>query len=109
MEKSKPVRMLCTYRVKDGKEADFLRLLERHWPTLREVGLATDDRAQVFRTKNKAGKTIFVEMFSWRDAAAPDVAHQTPEVMSVWEPMGALADEMNFWAIEAVAVDFGKA
>ena len=109
MEKSKPVRMLCTYRVKDGKEADFLRLLERHWPTLREVGLATDDRAQVFRTKNKAGKTIFVEMFSWRDAAAPDVAHQTPEVMSVWEPMGALADEMNFWAIEAVAVDFAKA
>ena len=108
MEKSKPVRMLCTYRVKDGKEADFLRLLEKHWPTLRSVGLATDERAQVFRAQDKAGKTIFIEMFSWKDAAAPEVAHQTPEVMSVWEPMGSLADEMNFWAIEAVAVDFAK-
>jgi quinol monooxygenase YgiN len=100
--------MLCTYRVKDGKEADFLRLLERHWPTLREVGLATDDRAQVFRTKNKAGKTIFVEMFSWRDAAAPDVAHQTPEVMAVWEPMGALAEDMDFIQVQPVKMPFAN-
>ena len=108
MGKSEPVRMLCTYRVKDGKEADFLRLLEKHWPTLRNVGLATDEPAQVFRSKDKAGKPVFIEMFSWKDAAAPDVAHQTPEVMSVWEPMGALADEMNFWAIETVAMHFAK-
>ena len=108
MEKSKPVRMLCTYRIKDGKESDFLRLLEKHWPTLRSAGLATDDPAQVFRSQDKAGKTVFVETFSWKDAAAPDVAHQTPEVMSVWEPMGALADEMNFWPVEAVEMNFAQ-
>jgi hypothetical protein len=108
MDKSKPVRMLCTYRVREGKEADFLRLLEKHWPTLRSVGLATGDPAQVFRGRDKAGKTVFVEMFSWKDAAAPDVAHQTPEVMSVWEPMGALADEMNFWPVESVAMNFAQ-
>src|SRR5215216_1043507 len=108
MEKSKPVRMLCTYRTKDGKESDFLRLLEKHWPTLRSVGLATDDPAQVFRSKDKAGKTVFIEMFSWKDATSPNVAHQTPEVMSIWEPMGALTDEMNFWAIETVAMQFAK-
>ena len=108
MEKSKPIRMLCTYRVHDGKEADFLRLLEQHWPTLLNVGLATDDRPQVFRAKDKAGKSVFIEMFSWKDADAPGVAHQTPEVMSVWEPMGALADEMNFWAIETVSMQFAK-
>ena len=109
MEKAKPVRMLCTYRIKDGKESEFLRLLERHWPTLHNLGLATDDRAQVFRTKDKAGKSVFIETFSWKDAASPDIAHQTPEVMSVWEPMGALADEMNFWAIETVMMHFAKA
>ena len=109
MGNSQPVRMLCTYRVKDGKESDFLRLLERHWPTLRRVGLATDDPAQVFRSKDKTGRTVFVEMFSWKDAASPDVAHQTPEVMSVWEPMGALADEMNFWPVETVAMQFAEA
>ena len=108
MEKSQPVPMLCTYRIKDGREADFLQHLEKHWPTLHDVGLATDDPAQVFRSKDKGGKTIFVEMFAWRDAAAPNVAHQTPEVMSIWEPMGALSDEMNFWAIEPVTMHFAK-
>ena len=106
MSRSNPVRMLCTYRVKDGKEADFLPLLEKHWPTLRGAGLATDEPAQVLKSKDKSGKTVFIEMFSWKDAGAPDVAHQTPEVMSVWEPMGALADEMNFWPVEAVALSF---
>jgi len=108
MDGTKPVRMLCTYRIKDGKEADFLNLLARHWPTLRSVGLATDDPAQVFRSRDKGGKTVFIEMFSWKDAAAADVAHQTPEVMSVWEPMGALADEMNFWPVEAVEMSFAQ-
>ncbi len=106
MEKSKPVRMLCTYRVKDGKEAEFLRLLEKHWPTLRNVDLATDAPAQVFRSRTKAGQTVFVEMFSWKDAAASDIAQQTPEVLSVWEPMLALADKRIFLPVEAVTMDF---
>jgi quinol monooxygenase YgiN len=106
MDSSKPVRMVCTYRVKDGKEADFLALLEKHWPTLRDVDLATDDPAQVFRSRTRAGKTVFVEMFSWKDAAAPDIAQQTPEVLSVWEPMLALADKRIILPVEAVAMNF---
>src|ERR1051325_12111270 len=104
MEKSKPVRMLCTYRVKEGKEADFLGLLERHWPTLRGLGLATDEAARVLRCREQSGRVVFVESFSWKDEGAPEVAHQTPEVMAVWEPMGAMADEMNFWEVEPVAM-----
>ena len=106
MDSSKPVRMLCTYRVKDGKEGDFLALLEKHWPTLRNADLATDDPAQVFRISTKRGKTVFVEMFSWKDAAAPEIAHQTPEVMSVWEPMLALADRRIFLPVDTVTMNF---
>lgn len=106
MDSSKPVRMVCTYRVRDGKEADFLALLEKHWPTLRNVDLATDDPAQVFRSRTKTGKTVFVEMFAWKDAAAPDIAHQMPEVLSVWEPMLALADKRIFLPVEAVTMNF---
>ena len=105
MDSSKPVRMLCTYRVKDGKDEDFLALLEKHWPTLRNFDLATDDPVQVFRSITKTGKTVFVEMFSWKDAAAPDIAHQTPEVMLVWEPMLALADRRIFLPVEAVTMN----
>src|ERR1044071_9413172 len=86
MDNSKPFSVLCTYRVKEGKEADFLGLLEKHWPTLRGLGLATDEAARVMRCRDKSGRVIFVESFSWKDAGAPEVAHQTPEVMAVWEP-----------------------
>ena len=30
---------ICTYRVKKGKEDEFLGLLRRHWPALRDGGL----------------------------------------------------------------------
>jgi quinol monooxygenase YgiN len=109
MERAKPVRMLCIYRIKDRREADFLRLLEKHWPALDEVGLVTSDPAQVLRARDKEGRTLFIETFAWRDADAPQVAHQTPQVMAVWEPMGALTDEMNFLAVESVAMSFAKA
>jgi quinol monooxygenase YgiN len=108
MDSMKPVSMLCIYRIKDGKEADFLRLLEKHWPTLNGVGLVTPDPAQVLRAADKDGKIVFVETFAWRDAAAPSVAHQTPEVMAVWEPMGALVDEMSFLQVNSVAMNFAK-
>jgi quinol monooxygenase YgiN len=106
MDSSEPVRMVCTYRVKDGREADFLALLEKHWPALRNFDLATDDPAQVFRSKTKRGRTVFVEMFAWKDAAARDIAQQMPEVLSVWEPMLALADRRIFLPVETVTMSF---
>ena len=96
MDRTKPVRMLCVYRVKAGQDAEFLRLLESHWPALRGVGLVTDEPAQVLRAEDRAGRAVFVETFSWKDAGAPEVAHQTPEVMAVWEPMGDHCDSMEF-------------
>ena len=36
------VTSLCIYRVKPGSEAAFKKLLAKHWPTLRRVGLGTD-------------------------------------------------------------------
>jgi len=44
----------------------------------------------------------FVEMFSWKDGHAPDVAHQTPEVMAMWEPMGLVMDDLKLATIEAL-------
>jgi hypothetical protein len=40
--------------------------------------------------------TIFVEMMQWKDESSAAAAHQMPEVMKVWEPMGGLTDTMEF-------------
>jgi quinol monooxygenase YgiN len=88
-----PSTVICTYRVKEGKEEAFVELLKKHWPTLNRLGLVSGDNPQFFRGVDQSNKTYFVEIFSWKDAKAPETAHHSPEVMSVWEPMGALVEE----------------
>jgi hypothetical protein len=45
---------------------------------------------------------VYIEIFSWADADSPRIAHQTPEVMAVWEPMGAICEDMDFPAFEQI-------
>jgi quinol monooxygenase YgiN len=109
MNRMPPVDMLCYYKVDSKDEAAFTRLLEQHWPTLLKLGLATDKPATVFRSKDKAGNIVFVEYYQWVDADAPRVAHQTPDLMQVWEPMGALTQgKMEFWQMTPVPMPFAK-
>lgn len=97
MTASKPVSVLVTYRLNPGAEAQFLPLLKKHWPTLDRLGLVTKERPKIWRAENtrKAGAISYVELMHWKDASCPEVAHQTPDVMKVWEPMGPLLESME--------------
>jgi hypothetical protein len=104
MAKAKPETVICTYRVKPGKDKAFRALLARHWPTLRRLRLVTAQPSQVFRglppgprkDKHAVGPSTFIEIFAWKDGQAVDTAHHSPEVMKVWEPMGELCVSMDF-------------
>lgn len=96
----KPVTMLCTYRPKPGKEAEMLAILKGHWATLDRVGLVTKQPATLYRATGRDRRQYFVEIFQWRDGEAAGIAHQTPDVMAVWEPIGTLAESMSFDEIE---------
>lgn len=85
--KAPPVAV-CTYRIKAGREDDFVKLLTRHWPTLREAELVEDKPSQVFRGTDESGGTFFIEILTWKDGEMPNRAHELPAVMAVWEPMG---------------------
>ena len=103
MAKPGPVLTLVTYRPKKGRETDLLALVRKHWPALHKVGLVTSEPAKIWRAADKRkGTTSFVELFSWRDGDASNVAHQTPEVMAVWEPMGAVLEDMTIEQLEAI-------
>jgi len=103
MNESRPVSMLVIYRVKSGNDAPFMELLNQHWPALRKVGLATSTPARTYRGESKRppthGGSIFVETFEWTSEKSAEVAHQTPEVMAVWEPMGPMLDGMELIAL----------
>jgi quinol monooxygenase YgiN len=100
---TKPVTMLCTYRPKKGKEKELFALVKKHWRVLSSVGLATGEPATLYRATDKeSARVYFVEIFSWRDRQASAVAHQTPEVMAIWEPMMPLLASMELAIIERV-------
>lgn len=109
MSQDKPQTVICRYQVKPGQEARMLELLGKHWPTLHAAGLTTDDAPVIYRSvpSGKPGEgqdapCIIVEIFTWKTGASAGVAHQTPEVMAVWEPMGALCDDMDFPHFERI-------
>jgi quinol monooxygenase YgiN len=85
---SNPITVIATYRVRKAEEDAFRALLKKHWPTLREHDLATDEPPLIFRGEDEGQEPFFVEIFRWRDEAAKDTAHQLPEIMAIWEPMG---------------------
>jgi quinol monooxygenase YgiN len=94
--RGKPVLTHVTYLPKKGKEQELLELIKKHWPTLRKAGLATEELPQIYQARDKdSGSVYFIEIFAWADENAASVAHQTPEVMAVWEPMGNVMESRN--------------
>ena len=53
--------VICTYRVRKGQEEAFQVLLDRHWPTLRDLGLATEEPAQAFLGRDSEGRPTFTD------------------------------------------------
>jgi quinol monooxygenase YgiN len=90
-----PETVFATYRVRSGREAAFRELLARHWPTLARLGLVIGPKALVFQANDPAGGPVFVEVFSWRDAAAVETAHSHPEVRAIWGAMEPLVESRD--------------
>lgn len=98
-----PVTNLVTYVPKPGKEEELLALVKKHEPALRSVGLVTAQPFKVWKAFDIRKKRVtFVEQFEWKDGKSSDVAHQTPEVMAVWEPMGPVLEELTICEAEPV-------
>jgi hypothetical protein len=97
----KPVKMLCIYRPKKGKEAELFALVAGHWNALHAAGLVTPEPAVVYRASDKrSGRVFFVEIFSWRDEQASATAHETRAVRAIWDPMEDALEKMELAVIE---------
>lgn len=96
-----PVTNIVTYVPKAGKEEELLALVKKHEPALRQVGLVTSEPFRVWKAFDIRKKRVqFIEYFVWKDGRSSDVAHQTPEIMAVWEPMGPVLEELTICEVE---------
>jgi hypothetical protein len=94
--------MLVIYRLKPGTEEKFLPLLQVHWPALDRAGLAGPEPVKAWRAVSKQGQVAFVETFQWKDRESSGIAHQTPEIMKVWEPMGEFLEGLDLYQVEPI-------
>ena len=98
-----PVTNIVTYVPKPGKEAELLALVKKHEPALRKVGLVTAEPFKVYRAFDiRKQRVSFIEYFQWKDGRVSELAHQTPEVMAVWEPMGPILEDLTICEVEAL-------
>jgi hypothetical protein len=104
---SKPVHRLVIYRPKAGHHDQLLAILEKHGPALAKTGLITDDGVKLYRAndlrRHGDPEPYFIELFYWRDDKASDLAHQAPEIMSVWETMGPHMEGMTLTTLEPIS------
>jgi hypothetical protein len=91
MAKANDQVVVCTYRVKAGREQEFISLLKRHWPTLRKLGLIHEQPRMALQGRDSAKTSSFVEVFAWKDRGF-EAAHQHPEVLALWEPMEQMCE-----------------
>lgn len=83
--------VICTYRVRADAEHEFAGLLHRHWTTLHELGLVTDDRSLALR---HTGEPTYVEIFTWVEGGFGR-AHEHPDVLAIWELMDPLLEDRD--------------
>lgn len=85
--------VLSTFRPRAGKEGELLKTMNQNWSTLRKLGLVLQEPHLILRGKDDAGKTIFVEILTWRDHDAAD--HVPAEVQTIWNQLQSLVEERN--------------
>jgi hypothetical protein len=75
--------VLSTLRARVGSQDELQKTLAQEWSTLRKLGPVLAEPHVLPKGKGESGKTIFVEVFTWRDHETPD--HVPPEVRAIWK------------------------
>lgn len=83
--------VLVTHRVREGKEAEYAKILAREWSTLRRLGLVLERPHVVLSGTDESGKPIFVEVLSWKDHDTPD--NVPAEVGEIWKQLETLVEK----------------
>lgn len=73
-----------------GQEAAYDKARIEAWAVYQRLGLVLPKPHLVARGTDEAGKTYFLEIFTWKDTAIPD--HAPPEVREVWKKLQAACE-----------------
>jgi hypothetical protein len=83
--------VVTTFHVRDGKEAEMSKLIQRAWDTYNKFGMVLPEPNIVARGTDNSGKLFFMEILSWKNHDVPDTA--PAEVQAIWAEMEALCEK----------------
>ncbi len=98
--------VICQYTAEPGHEDALEALLVEHGAILTSLGLKTDAPTQLPRglgtdPESHGARGKYVEIFSWASEDSMRLAHESPEVMRIWEGIGAATSFMDFPSYES--------
>jgi hypothetical protein len=76
---------VAIFRPKVGRESELLELLAERLPLLRRLGLATQREPMLMRSR----EGVILQVSEWASDEAIGRAHETPEVLAMWERFDA--------------------
>ena len=93
---------VAAFRPKPGMEEELLRVIADRLPLLRRLGFATDREAVLMRSKHG----VVIQVAEWVDDEAIRKAHETPEVLALWDRFNTCSDYVKLEAIAECREDF---
>src|ERR1700733_12083774 len=82
--------VLTTFRVRDGREADFLETERQTWAAYVGQKLVNSKFHVLLRGTDDSGKLLFTEVFTWKSHDNPD--HVGPDIKALWSQLEALCE-----------------
>ncbi len=83
--------VIVTYFVKKDHEAQFERILRKHWRVLRSENLTTDQLP--FLLKDPESPGVYKEIFEWKSKRSFQMAHESESVRKIWRKMKELTED----------------
>ena len=95
---------IAAFRPKPGKEDELLSVIASRLPLLRSLGLATERENITMRSADG----VIVDVSEWVDEEAIARAHQTPEVLAMWERFDACCEFIKLDTLAETHDDFAS-
>jgi hypothetical protein len=85
-----PETVLITFRPKPQAEQELADVIARHWKEARRLDLVLATPHLTLRGRDGAGRVVFTEVLTWRDASIPDAA--PAGILEIWKRMNELVE-----------------
>ncbi len=93
---------VAAFRPKPGKEEELRQVIADRLPLLRRLGFATDREAILMRSRDG----VLIQVSEWSSDEAIAKAHETPEVLAMWDRFAACSEYVKLDSLAEVHEDF---